>query len=110
MAHLTDPKMKACVEACNQCYQMCLHEAMNHCLETGGDHVAPDHFRLMMSCAEICQTSTNFMLIRSPFSHQLCRVCAEICEACASSCEKLGMEECARTCRECAKSCREMAG
>ena len=38
MAHLTDPKMKACVEACNQCYQMCLHEAMNHCLETGGDH------------------------------------------------------------------------
>lgn len=109
MTHLTDSKMKECVEACNQCYQMCLHEAMNHCLESGGEHVAPDHFRLMMSCAEICQTSVDFMLIRSLFSHQLCRVCADVCEACASSCEKIGMGDCARVCRECARSCREMS-
>lgn len=109
MTHLTDSKMQECVEACNQCYQMCLHEAMNHCLESGGEHVAPDHFRTMINCAEICQTAVNFMLSSSVFSSQLCRVCAEVCDACASNCEKIGMDDCARTCRECAENCREMA-
>jgi hypothetical protein len=63
----------------------------------------------MMNCAEICQTSVDFMLSRSPFSYPLCKVCADVCEACASSCEKIGMSDCARTCRECARSCRVMA-
>jgi hypothetical protein len=84
---------------------------MNHCLESGGEHVAPDHFRLMINCAEICQTSANFMLSGSAFSSLTCGVCAEICEACAESCEEIeGMEECARVCRECAESCRRMSG
>ena len=110
MTHTTDPKMQACVEACNQCYQTCLHEAMNRCLESGGKHVEPDHFRLMMNCAEICQLSTNLMLSSSAFGQQICRVCAEVCDACAKSCERIGMEDCARVCRECAKRCREMSG
>lgn len=110
MSHTTDPNMQSCVDACNRCHQTCLHEVMNHCLESGGKHVAPDHFRLMMSCAEICQTSTNFMLSASAFSNQLCRVCAEVCDACARSCEQLGMDDCARACRECAESCRRMSG
>jgi hypothetical protein len=84
---------------------------MNHCLESGGKHVEAGHFRLMMNCAEICQTSTNFMLGSSAFSKQICRVCAEVCDACAESCEQIdGMEDCARMCRECARHCREMAG
>jgi len=88
---------------------MCLQSAMNHCLEAGGKHVEPSHFRLMMNCAEMCQTSLNFMLSNSPFSKQVCAVCAEICDACAESCDQLdGMEECAKACRECAESCRSM--
>ena len=111
MTHTTNPKMQACVDACNRCHQTCLHEAMNHCLESGGKHVEAEHFRLMMNCAEICQTSTNFMLGSSAFSNQICRVCAEVCDACAKSCEQIdGMEDCARVCRECARHCREMAG
>ncbi|MGH9568542.1 MAG: four-helix bundle copper-binding protein, partial [Candidatus Angelobacter sp.] len=94
-----------------RCYQTCLHEAMTHCLESGGKHMEPDHFRLMMDCAEICQTSTNFMLSSSAFSNQVCGVCADICDACAKSCEQIsGMEDCAKVCRECAESCRQMAG
>jgi hypothetical protein len=82
---------------------------MNQCLETGGKHVEPSHFRLMMNCAEICQTSLNFMLSNSEFSEQICAVCAEICDACAESCDQLdGMEDCAKACRECAESCRSM--
>ena len=101
----------SCIDECISCHQTCLQTAMGHCLETGGKHVEPGHFRLMMSCAEICQTSANFMLSDSPFSQQICRVCAEICDACAENCEKLeDMEECAMACRDCAESCRNMAG
>ncbi len=38
---------------------------MNHCLEAGGKHIEPKYFQLMMSRAEICRTSTHFVLIRS---------------------------------------------
>lgn len=107
----TIQSMQSCIDACTECHQMCLQTAMNLCLESGGEHVEPEHLRLMLSCAEICQTSTNFMLMSSEYSNQVCQVCAEICEACASSCEQMeGMEDCAEICRECAEICREMAG
>lgn len=109
MTHLTDPKIKECLEACNECHQICLHETMNHCLEIGGEHIAPDHIRLMLNCATICQASVDLMLSRSVFSYSLCKLCAEVCEECARSCERLGMDECAKICRECARSCKIMA-
>lgn len=106
-----DQSMQTCIAACDHCHQTCLRTAMNHCLESGGRHVEAEHFRLMMSCAEICQTSLNFMLSGSLYSNQLCGICAEICDACAESCEQLdGMDDCATACRECAESCREMSG
>ncbi|MGZ4955274.1 MAG: four-helix bundle copper-binding protein [Methylobacter sp.] len=102
--------MKSCIEACTNCYQVCLQTAMNHCLKTGGKHVEPEHFRLMMSCAEICQTSANFQLSGSSFSNRLCAVCAEVCEACAVDCKRIGgMDECVAACERCAESCRQMA-
>lgn len=101
--------MEACIDACTHCYQVCLQAAMNHCLEAGGEHVKPKHFRLLMNCAEICRTSADFQLSSSQFSHHLCAVCAEVCEACATDCEKTGdMEGCVEACRECAESCRQM--
>lgn len=62
--------------------------AMNHCLESGGKHVEPKHFRLMMACSEICRTSVHFMLMNS--AHHMdgcveaCRLCAESCRAMAA--------------------------
>ncbi|ABI59576.1 protein of unknown function DUF326 [Nitrosomonas eutropha C91] len=110
MSHAINSEMQSCINACNRCHQTCLHEAMTHCLESGGKHVAPDHMRLMLNCAEICQTSANFMLSNSSLSSQVCRVCAEVCDACAKSCEQVGdMDECINTCRECADSCHQMA-
>jgi hypothetical protein len=111
MTHTNDPKIQSCIDACNRCHQTCLHEAMNHCLESGGKHVEASHFRLMMNCAEMCQTSANFMLSSSEFSGQVCALCAEICEACADNCEQVGdMDDCVAACRECAQTCREMSG
>ncbi|WP_246534858.1 four-helix bundle copper-binding protein [Methylomonas paludis] len=75
-----------------------------------GKHVEAEHFRLMMSCAEICQASANLQLGGSVFHQRVCGVCAEICEACAVSCEKIGgMDECVKACLACAESCRHMA-
>jgi hypothetical protein len=108
--HSGNAGMKACIEACLKCYQTCLGMAMSHCLEQGGDHVEPEHFRLMMACAEICRTSAHFMLMGTPHHRHTCGECAEICEECAQSCEQLdGMEECVVACRRCATECRKMA-
>jgi len=84
--------------------------ASNHCLEAGGDHVKPDHFRLMLACAETCQSAANMMLLGSQHHKAMCRVCADVCEACAQSCEQLAdMRDCVDACRRCAESCRRMA-
>ncbi len=113
MNHLSQAveAMQACIKACCHCHKTCLETAMNHCLEAGGTHVEANHFRLMMNCAEICQTSANFQLSNSHFHKQVCAVCAEICEACALDCEKIGgMEDCVAACKACAEGCQHMSG
>lgn len=105
-----DPAMRDCIEACNDCSDTCMNEAMTFCLEKGGRHVEPEHVRLMIDCADICRTAADFMLRSSAQHVAVCGVCAEICDACAESCEQVGeMEECAQLCRRCADSCRQMA-
>lgn len=101
--------LDSCIKDCLDCHRICLSMAMNHCLESGGKHVEPQHFRSMMACAEICATAARLMMMSSPLHVSTCRACAEICEACAVSCEGLdGMEDCVKACRQCAASCRQM--
>jgi len=102
--------MQHCADDCLHCYRTCLHTAMNHCLEAGGRHTEPEHFRLMLNCAELCRTSAEFMLSNSHLHAAVCAVCAEVCQACADSCEQIGgMDECVKACRDCVESCRQMA-
>ena len=109
MHHLSKD-MQTCIEACSHCHMTCLSMASNHCLEAGGQHVAPEHFRLMMACSEICRTSATLMLIGMPQHKPVCAACATICDDCADSCEQVGgMEACVEACRRCAESCRRMA-
>lgn len=106
-----DPTLRDCIEDCNDCSDICLNEAMTHCLQKGGRHTAPEHMRLMLDCAGICRTAADFMLRSSAHHAPVCGVCADVCDACAESCEQLGdMDECAQMCRRCAESCRQMAG
>jgi hypothetical protein len=108
--HHVNTEMQACIDACLACYRTCTETAYHHCLRVGGDHVAPAHFTLLASCAEICRSAAHFMLMGSEHHRALCRECAEICEECATDCERLGdMDECVRACRQCAESCRAMA-
>ena len=106
----TTIEMQECIDNCQTCHATCLNMAANFCLEKGGAHVAPDHFRLMLDCARICATSVDFMLQGSKHFPHICRECAEICDGCAASCEALdGMEDCVAACRASAQTCRIMA-
>ena len=102
--------MQSCIDACLACYVTCHSMLTGHCVETGGEHVAPDHVRIMAACAEMCRASAHIMLTGSALHRHSCRACAEICEACANDCEGMaGMEDCVRACRHCAEECRKMA-
>lgn len=104
--------MQECISHCEECHRTCLDTA-THCLSVGGQHADIGHIRLLADCAEICQTSANFMLRGSDLHGLTCGICAEICGKCASVCEQFPhdteMARCARTCRTCEESCRRMS-
>jgi hypothetical protein len=107
---MRDTTLMNCISACLECHRTCTEMASDHCLERGGPHVEPKHFRTMLACAEICGASAQMMMLQSPYHHALCMLCARICEDCADSCRALdGMEACVKACERCAVSCREMA-
>jgi hypothetical protein len=110
LPHAFSREIAACIEACRTCALTCRTMAMTHCLESGGRHTEPPHFRLMMDCATICDAAAAFMAHKSQFHYELCGLCSKICEACAASCAQLdGMQPCVEACRACAQHCGHMA-
>ena len=100
-------------QVCSDCHKACL-QTVPYCLQTGGHHAEPNHVRLMVDCAEICQTSANFMLRGLDLHAYTCEACAEICERCHRDCAAMAdgdsrMAACAEMCRRCAESCQRMA-
>lgn len=103
-------ELNECIRLCLDCYRSCQQTASVHCLEAGGKHVEPQHFRLMLSCAEVCRASAALMLNNSPQHAMQCGVCADICRECARSCREIGdMDDCVAACEACADSCERMA-
>lgn len=111
--HQLSQQMQQCIQNCLDCHSICLSTVSTYCLKQGGHHAEAAHVRLMLDCAEICQTSANFMLRGSSSHARICGVGAEICERCASVCEIFAddaqMQACAEVCHRCAQSCRNMA-
>lgn len=107
------PEMERCIQNCHDCHEVCLRTT-RHCLEKGGRHAEPSHIRLLLDCAQICETSADFMLRGSELHRLTCGVCAEVCTRCAEDCERMAdddtMRQCVEACRRCAQSCFEMAG
>ena len=107
----THDEMDACIEACLQCHVVCTMTAQ-YCLTQGGAHAEVSNVGLLLDCAEICQTSANFMMRGSPYHTLTCGVCAEICRECAAACRNFADDEnmahCAEVCEECAAACEEM--
>jgi hypothetical protein len=104
--------MDTCIAECTACHRICV-ETLAYCLGKGGRHAEARHARILLDCAEICQTSADVMIRGSDLHKSTCRACAEICAPCAESCAAIAdnaqMKRCADACRRCAESCREMA-
>ena len=100
-----------CLNNCQESMIVCL-EALNFCLEQGGEHVEKTHIKTLQSCAIACRTAVEMMALQSDFSSSFCQACAETCRACAESCENMDgemMKRCADACRESQETCEKMA-
>src|SRR5688572_33218283 len=86
-----DP-MDDCIEACLQCHVICTMTAQ-YALSQGGTHAEVGTVALLLDCAEICQTSANFMVRGSPYHTLVCGACAEVCRACAEACRAFEGDE-----------------
>ena len=105
-------EMERCIRDCLECYRACVDAAINHQLGIVERHqIEPAHIRLLLSCAEICQTTATVVQSGSPLHKPTCRVAAKLCRRCATECEHAGgLEECVRACRRSADSCQRAAG
>lgn len=96
-----------------ECHRICM-ATVKYCLDKGGKPADPRHIQTLLDCAEICQTTSNFILRESDMHERVCAVCADICEHCAESCEQVDdhdemMKHCANVCRRCAEACQKIA-
>lgn len=104
--------LQVCIDKCAACHRVCL-ETLTYCTEKGGRHAETSHMQLLMDCAQICQTSADFVIRKSEFGEKACYFCGDVCDRCAESCEGFQgdeqMRRCAETCRQCAEACRQAA-
>jgi hypothetical protein len=112
-SHDVTPELQQAINDTAKCHEAC-EKAIEHCLQKGGKHAAPEHLKLLIDCAEICKTDLGFMARQSDFHGETCAICANICRKCAESCEKLAsddpvMKEGVEACRKCAESCGKLA-
>jgi len=99
-----------CINDCEHCHRVCLRMAMSYCLEQGGEHVEPPHFRLLLASADICRVTADAMLSAFLMYEGLCALCVRVCRECAQSCERVGdLDECVEACRRCAASCERIS-
>lgn len=106
-----DPSMNDCIQACNDTHEAALR-TLGWATSEGSKKTTPEFVRLLMDCAEICQTAADFMLRGSELHHETCRACEEVCEAVFEACEQSGIdeiEEFQQQVKTCAEHCRDMS-
>ena len=113
MAEYITEEMRACIQECTNCHNICMETAA-HCLSLEGEYAAAGSIGALLDCARICTLNSEFMLRASPLHAQLCRVSVAACERCAIECEQMAngdhtIRTCARACRRCIDSCRRLA-
>lgn len=111
--HHSDDEMHKCIQLCQDCHALCT-QTIGHCVKLGGRHATPDHIRLLLDCAEICETTAHYLLRGSSLHERICGLCAEVCRQCGDSCLQVAgddqmVKQCAEMCRRCAGSCERMA-
>ncbi|AGY57797.1 four-helix bundle copper-binding protein [Gloeobacter kilaueensis] len=104
-------QMWRCIDLCLSAHHMCLATAM-HRIELGGEAADLAQVRLLLDCAELCQTHANLMSRQSEFHVRVSPLCAEACNRAATACEMLKddpqAQACAKACRLASESCEKM--
>jgi hypothetical protein len=111
--HHTNDEMQKCIQLCQECHALCTQTVV-HCLKLGGRHAAPEHISLLLDCAQICETTAQYLLRGSSLHERMCGLCAEVCRQCGQNCVQVAgddqmVKQCAEMCRRCADSCERMA-
>ena len=107
---MSHQQFQSCINACEACAVACSHCAAS-CLQEEDVKMMARCIQLDMECAAICRSATELMSLGSEYSHQLCKLCAEICRACGNECSQHDMQhcqDCAEACRRCAEECESM--
>lgn len=103
--------VQQCIEECLNCHAACTMTAQ-YALAEGGEKGDPSLVGVLLDCAEICQTSANFLLRGSPYHASTCTACADLCRACEEACRAFPDDEqlahCAELCAACADACDQM--
>lgn len=102
-----------CIQDCIECNRTCM-ETLTHCLQVRGSGAEAEIVQLLLDCAQMCQTTADFMIRNSSRHPRVCVVCADLCGLCAVACANYRddpeMQICADVCRRCDDSCRQMGG
>jgi hypothetical protein len=111
-ARLIHEGLEECVQNCWRCHRQCLETTIYLSLK-GSDDAKEEKVRLLLSCAELCQSTANLLLIGAGVYQAACKLCAEICDECATilnlETEDRQLQLCFDACCQCAASCRKMA-
>ncbi|BAC88360.1 four-helix bundle copper-binding protein [Gloeobacter violaceus] len=104
-------QMQQCIDLCLKAHDLCLASAMRR-IELGGEAAGLAPVRLLLDCAELCQTHANLMSRRSEYHARLSPICAAVCEQVAAHSEMAGddpqFQACAEACRRAGESCQKM--
>ncbi|MFD6952212.1 ferredoxin [Nocardiopsis sp. TSRI0078] len=111
-----EEKLRACIEACGECAQVCTLCA-DACL--GEEAVAElvTCVRADLDCADLCEVTRRVLSRRTEGDGALVRAllkaCAEACRMCGEECERHAEHRdhcwvCAEACRRCESACREL--
>ena len=102
---------KSLVKTIQECTATCEHmEKMMLYMPDVAQRI--NQVNLLRDCADICDTTENYLARNSVFSKSIAAQCAEICVTCGLECAKFPDQHsqmCAQICFNCAEECREFA-
>lgn len=104
--HLPHPKL---LKTLQECGAVC--DNMTTMVLTKPDlQFRTNQLQLLRDCANICDTTENFVARNSPFAKTIADECAYICETCGTECSRfpdMESQRCAQICFKCVDECRQ---
>src|SRR5688572_15705709 len=89
---ITISEMETCIQNCLDCHSACL-AMVPYCLREGREYTTPRHITTLLTCAELCQSAANLLLMNSEMQSYICTTAAAACKRCIEECERVGQQD-----------------